>query len=570
MKFIKGFFSIFFICCLCLSFSIKNVPATDLTGTNKEGDDLIKWVDFDVSYSAMEKAMDVDIESFNQDLHISWINILAYLGTIYGGDFSLYKSSDIDKLVAALNSGDSIETLTRGYKYFDYYYKAYESILGKFLGLDKEGNYGLICYSPVAAGYWYNHSNDFGSGRDYGFKRKHLGHDLFIDTGTPIVAVESGRIEALGWNQYGGWRIGIRSHDGLRYYYYAHLRKDSPYAKGLKEGANVYAGQLIGFSGQSGYSLKENTNNINVPHLHFGMQLIFDQSQKDCNSEIWIDVYGITRLLSNHRAAVDTTTGKLGTGTDTDTDAVKVPILMYHGLTDKPANQNEYFINANIFENDLKYMKENGYTTITMTDLINYVYGKNGVDSLPEKSVVITFDDGYCNNYNLGSPLLKKYKSQGVISVIGSACEEASVAEYRSEDYCNVTWEQLEEMQSSGLWEVQNHTYNLHELKNGRKGARKKPNESSIVYKNMLIKDISTLQKKLTETLGVTPNTFTWPFGAITEEAHQVLVDLGFKATLSCYSGINIVKKGDPECLYQMKRNLRSPNVPIEKLLTVD
>ncbi len=45
--------------------------------------------------------------------------------------------------------------------------------------------------------------------------------------GTPIIAVESGTIEALGWNQYGGWRIGIRSFDKKRYYYYAHLRKRS-------------------------------------------------------------------------------------------------------------------------------------------------------------------------------------------------------------------------------------------------------------------------------------------------------------------------------------------------------
>ena len=62
-------------------------------------------------------------------------------------------------------------------------------------------------------------------------------------------------------------------------------------------------GQLIGFMGRTGYSDTENVNNIETVHLHFGMQLIFDESQKECNSEIWIDVYNIVRLLSSHRCS---------------------------------------------------------------------------------------------------------------------------------------------------------------------------------------------------------------------------------------------------------------------------
>ncbi len=65
--------------------------------------------------------------------------------------------------------------------------------------------------------------------------------------GTPIIAVESGVVTALGWNQYGGWRIGISSFDGKRYYYYAHLRQNYPYAEGLEEGSVVTAGDVIGY-----------------------------------------------------------------------------------------------------------------------------------------------------------------------------------------------------------------------------------------------------------------------------------------------------------------------------------
>ena len=117
--------------------------------------------------------------------------------------------------------------------------------------------------------------------------------------GTPIMAVESGVVEALGWNQYGGWRIGIRSFDGKRYYYYAHLRQNYPYA----EGSVVTAGDVIGYMGHTGYSAKENVNNIDVVHLHWGLQLIFGESQKEGNNEIWIDLYALTRFLAKHTQA---------------------------------------------------------------------------------------------------------------------------------------------------------------------------------------------------------------------------------------------------------------------------
>ena len=122
------------------------------------------------------------------------------------------------------------------------------------------------------------------------------------DIGTPIVAVESGRVEACGWNQYGGWRIGIRSHDGKRYYYYAHLRRGHPFA-GIEEGMNVTSGEVIGYLGMTGYSAKEDTNNIDTPHLHFGLELIFDESQKDGWNQIWIDLYEYTKFLSRFRSA---------------------------------------------------------------------------------------------------------------------------------------------------------------------------------------------------------------------------------------------------------------------------
>ena len=274
----------------------------------------IRWVDFSVPYESLKYAMDTDIATFDQEKHIGWIEVLALAACRTGGKCPL---SSVKKAVQELKGDKSPEELLGNlYKYYSYYHNAYEASLGGLLGsfaIEVNGiikpTYGLKAYSPIAAGYGYSHCADFGNSRSFGFARKHLGNDLMGSAGTPIVAVEGGVVEAMGWNRYGGWRIGIRSFDSKRYYYYAHLQKDRPFAQGLNVGDMVQAGDLIGFMGRTGYSDKENTNNIETVHLHFGMELIFEESQKECNSEIWIDVYNIVRLLSKHRSSIQNKNG---------------------------------------------------------------------------------------------------------------------------------------------------------------------------------------------------------------------------------------------------------------------
>ena len=271
--------------------------------------DTIRWVDFQVPYESLVYAMQVDIESFDQEKHISWIDTLAVAACRSGGKCGI---SAVRRAVQDLKGDKSpAELLGNLYQYYDYYHKAYDAALGGLLGSysieingEEKCQYGLKAYSPIAAGYGYSHCSDFGNQRSFGFRRKHLGNDLMGALGTPIVAVEGGVVEAMGWNRYGGWRIGIRSFDNQRYYYYAHLQKDNPFAKGLKEGDMVQAGDVIGFMGRTGYSDKENVNNIETVHLHFGLQLIFEEYQKECNSEIWIDVYPIVKLLAKHRSSI--------------------------------------------------------------------------------------------------------------------------------------------------------------------------------------------------------------------------------------------------------------------------
>ena len=269
----------------------------------------INWVDFNIPYESLEYAMKQDIATFEEEKHISWIDILALSACRTGGKCPL---NSVKKAAEELKGDRGPEELLGDlYKYYDYYHEAYSAVLGGLVGsyaIEKDGQwipqYGLKAFSPIAAGYGYGHCDDFGASRSFGFKRRHLGHDMMGSLGTPIVAVEGGIVEALGWNRYGGWRIGIRSFDGKRYYYYAHLKKDTPFAENLAEGDIVQAGDLIGYMGRTGYSDKENTNNIETVHLHFGIQLVFEESQKECNSEIWIDAYNIVRLLDRHRSSI--------------------------------------------------------------------------------------------------------------------------------------------------------------------------------------------------------------------------------------------------------------------------
>lgn len=301
---------------IAIFYSFANDTSNDETSEQKEN--FIKWVDFNVTSEALNLTAKLDIDSHNKEGEIvyNWLELLAYLSCKNGGNFKNFNAKDLELLVEELKNGQTMQDLTQNMKFYDYYYESYSAVLGGFIGnysievANEDGSksyqekYGLKAFLPIAKNYSFSHYDDFGNARSYGFKRTHLGNDLMGSIGTPIIAVESGIVENIGWNQYGGWRIGIRSFDTKRYYYYAHLRKNHPYAEGLEEGMTVKAGDVIGYLGMTGYSTKENVNNINVPHLHFGMQLIFDESQVDSPNEIWIDVYQLIEFLKKNRSEV--------------------------------------------------------------------------------------------------------------------------------------------------------------------------------------------------------------------------------------------------------------------------
>lgn len=240
---------------------------------------------------------------------------------------------------------------------------------------------------------------------------------------------------------------------------------------------------------------------------------------------------------------------------------IYLPIIMYHEI--KTFKLGKDVISPYEFESDLKYLQANNYNTITLTQLIEYVYSDG---TLPVNPIILTFDDGYLNNYKYALPLIKKYNMKIVLSIIGKNTDDFTRIPDNNIDYSHLTWDQLNEMIASGLVEVQNHTYNLHNYGKGRKGCLQCSNESFEEYEQVLIKDIGKLQSEIFSYTGNLPNTFTYPFGKSSENTEIVIRKLGFQATLSCDYGINLITK-DPETLFGLKRICRSHGDTMENII---
>ena len=238
-------------------------------------------------------------------------------------------------------------------------------------------------------------------------------------------------------------------------------------------------------------------------------------------------------------------------------ESIKLPIVMYHSVLKDTSKSGKYIVTPSTLEADLQYIANNGYTTITMTDLIAYVYENS---ALPAKPIIITFDDGHYNNLGYAVPLLKKYNMKAVISIVGKYTDTFSKSDEANLNYSYLRWKDIEELMNSGIIEFQNHTYNLHSESNGRLGCSKKSYESEENYRKILSNDITLLQEMFQENTGYTPNTFTYPFGSISKASIPIVKDLGFKASLSCSSGVNNITR-NPDCLYCLKRNNRPAGI---------
>ncbi len=232
-------------------------------------------------------------------------------------------------------------------------------------------------------------------------------------------------------------------------------------------------------------------------------------------------------------------------------EGVRLIVLMYHDLNPDSSAWGPYVLSPSQLEKDLQYLQANGFSTVTLAQLTDHVYGDG---PLPEKPVLITFDDGNESTYTYAWPLLKQYGMTGVINVLGSVSQYYSENSDRLEPgFAYLTWEEIRRMKESGVFEFGNHSYDLHSGKKGHQGVKKIPGESREEYQYRLFQDLKANQDLLAQACGEAPIAFAYPFGYQEEDALEVLEALEFRILMGSYEKPNQITK-DPSCLFPLRR----------------
>lgn len=236
--------------------------------------------------------------------------------------------------------------------------------------------------------------------------------------------------------------------------------------------------------------------------------------------------------------------------------SVSIPVIMYHQISHSSKNTGKYVIAADELEKDMLYLREKGYETVSVADLINYTEGRG---ALPQKCVMLTFDDGYETGYTILYPLLQKYNMKAVISVIGSLTELYTEKEDHNDSYSYLDSDEIRILSQSPLVEIENHSYNMHFCESGkRKGINKLYGESSDEYKKTVGGDLEKMQLYLLKKTGVLPKAIAYPYGECCSDTIEMCKRLGFEVTFTCEEKVNTITRYRSESLMNLGRFNRS------------
>ncbi|MGE5391374.1 MAG: polysaccharide deacetylase family protein [Deltaproteobacteria bacterium] len=243
---------------------------------------------------------------------------------------------------------------------------------------------------------------------------------------------------------------------------------------------------------------------------------------------------------------------------------VQVPVLLYHHLT-----QDGTRISPEVFESHLRALQMAGYHTVSLQQLRDYV--KTGA-GLPDKPIVITFDDGYLSNYEFAYPLLKKYHMKATIFVIGASVGKVN---YKDTDYPitpHFNYQQAQEMLDSGLIEIQSHSWDMHQRPDYEKGAAREnalrlTGESEEHYIEAFRQDCQTIRENLESNTSSKIFAFAYPHGNYDNLASVLLSQAGISVTLTTEPGTNTVIKGLPQSLLGMHRYTVEDDMGADELM---
>ena len=247
-----------------------------------------------------------------------------------------------------------------------------------------------------------------------------------------------------------------------------------------------------------------------------------------------------------HHGVTSADVATMGEQSSSQTCLGDLTILMYHNTLAKGKKQSVYCINQDSLRKDFEYLKANGYNVISCKCLIEYV--DNG-QALPDKAVILTFDDGYLNNMTYALPLLEEFGYSGLFSVVG----DYTVYDKNGKgagDFVYFGWDDIAEVAKSQNVEIGLHSYSMHNTR-PRLGVAQLKSESDETYQQVFADDTQKLVDKLGE-LGVSSNIYAYPYGKYTKISESILKDKGVIMTLTCNEGINHIY--GRRSLYLLKR----------------
>ena len=242
-----------------------------------------------------------------------------------------------------------------------------------------------------------------------------------------------------------------------------------------------------------------------------------------------------------------------------------VAILCYHEI-DKP--NDSFAVTSKRFEEHINQMKKDGYYFVSLDEYIAYAKGEK---VLPEKSVMVTFDDGYRSFYTKAYPILKKYDIPAMLAIVSSW---TNLEEKPNDVRDSASWEELKEMEASGLVTVVSHTHALHKQlpinpqggSNGVVGSHLYINdhyESDEDYYNRISNDFKKTSALFEKNLGHKSKAIVWPYGIYTKEAIDIAKSSGAEASFLLDGGVNVPGE---EALFNAKRMIMASDIDNKRL----
>ncbi len=240
-----------------------------------------------------------------------------------------------------------------------------------------------------------------------------------------------------------------------------------------------------------------------------------------------------------------------------------LPVVMYHHVVEDSEGLGKYVISAQEFIEDLELIESMGYTTVDVEDIINFVrYG----EILPDKIIMLTFDDGFESVYATVEPVLREKNMCCSAAVIGTVAQLYSEIDDHNLAYSYMNWTEIAALAQGKTVEIQNHTYDLHHNETGeRKGMGRLSGESEGAYINTLKNDLVKCQNQLTSVCGFAPRAIMYPYGIYNSITRRLIKEIGFEVSFLCEERINTLTQGNAECLYDLGRYNRPSGVSSEE-----